>query len=497
MNFVLTVAGQLLGFGTQLLLVPAFLGSWGESLYGDWLALSAASSYLAMTDMGMQVYVINYLTQLHVQDKHGEYHEVLHSALMLYGVLTAGVFVLLVGACVLPWRDWFNGHEMQPGSALGVVVTLGIGAVVGVWSGFIGALHRVFGAPHRVTAISVATRGSTLLATIVVLQLREGPVVLALVQVAILLASFAWSVMDVSLHNRVSLLTIRFGNWGRARSLLAPSLLFALLALASSLTIQGTVLVASSLLGPLAVTAYATSRTLANVIRQATNTLGLVAWPEFTRLEARGQSGALTSSYGLLLKVCSTLAVWLGAILWFEGAFLYRQWTRGAATLDQELLRYLLGHVVLHTPAAAATIYLIAINRYRQLAMLSFVQGVLTVGIALLLCWGQGVPGLGLALLLGEAPIAAALIPRWADEAMGNQQPRRFVHIYLPLIGSCALVAGVGTLCGARLPEGFPRLALATVATLVASVTAGWLWLNSDERRLIVRVGHKLSSRSG
>ncbi|MBX6360147.1 MAG: hypothetical protein IRZ03_08715 [Acidobacterium ailaaui] len=48
--------GQIITVLTQLLLPPAFLHAFGESLYGQWLALSAAISYLITFNYGLQTY---------------------------------------------------------------------------------------------------------------------------------------------------------------------------------------------------------------------------------------------------------------------------------------------------------------------------------------------------------------------------------------------------------------------------------------------------------
>jgi hypothetical protein len=49
-------ASQVISLLTQLLLPPIFLHNYGVTLYGEWLALSAAIGYLATVNYGIQTY---------------------------------------------------------------------------------------------------------------------------------------------------------------------------------------------------------------------------------------------------------------------------------------------------------------------------------------------------------------------------------------------------------------------------------------------------------
>ena len=46
-------ASQVISLLTQLLLPPIFLHNYGVTLYGEWLALSAAIGYLATVNYGI------------------------------------------------------------------------------------------------------------------------------------------------------------------------------------------------------------------------------------------------------------------------------------------------------------------------------------------------------------------------------------------------------------------------------------------------------------
>src|SRR5271165_5191820 len=61
------VTGQGVSIFTQLLIPPLFLLRFadGKAVYGEWIALSAAVSYLGSLNYGVQTYAANQMTILH------------------------------------------------------------------------------------------------------------------------------------------------------------------------------------------------------------------------------------------------------------------------------------------------------------------------------------------------------------------------------------------------------------------------------------------------
>src|SRR5207302_6410194 len=93
-QFAVNNAGQLVTVVTQLLLPPAFLHSYGVALYGQWIALSAAISYLTTFNYGLQTYANMQMT---IHYNRGELRECLE-------VQSAGLRILLAtffGFCVV------------------------------------------------------------------------------------------------------------------------------------------------------------------------------------------------------------------------------------------------------------------------------------------------------------------------------------------------------------------------------------------------------------
>src|SRR5580698_4025993 len=94
-------ATQVVSLLTQLLLPPIFLRNYGVTVYGEWLALSAAIGYLSTVNYGIQTYTNMQMT---IHYSRGEVEEcvivqsgglvMLLSILLALGVMLSSIFAM-------------------------------------------------------------------------------------------------------------------------------------------------------------------------------------------------------------------------------------------------------------------------------------------------------------------------------------------------------------------------------------------------------------------
>jgi O-antigen/teichoic acid export membrane protein len=325
-----------------------------------------------------------------------------------------------------------------------------------------------------------------LIATIVGLLARLNIVALAMLQMLVPLITLVWATIDHRVRYQRPLFSFAHADWRTARAMVAPSALFAFVSMANGIVIQGSVLFVSSTLGPTAVTVFATSRTLANTVRQGVSLLHGVAWPEFTRLKARGEENSLANAHRLLVKLSCVAAVAVVSGLWFNLDELFQLWTGKQAAYNEQLLRLLLAHALLQTPWWSSAVLLTATNHHRTLALLFLAQGALTAIVVPLMLRLIGMSGVGVALLVVDVPLFGYLVPAWAQRLAGETAAAYMRSIY----GGLALVSG-GVIGAAWLLDQVPgngttRAALLASAVSMLAGVGGWLWLQRDERELIV-----------
>src|SRR5215470_14929271 len=285
-----------------LFLVPLYLKYWSASLYGEYLALSAAVSYFASLDIGMQQAAINRMTKAYAKGDLQEYKSVQHTALAFYLVLAIGGTVLAAAIFqVMPISRWIGLKLTTPATARLVLVLL--------------AAYLVASMPMRLVWATYQTMGN----------LARSQWIANLQQVLVLLLSAAVIFSAGGLLSTASaqLLTVPlvtgfvlFGLWHRCpesfpgvtqarlsilKELAHPSLLFALLLVSNLIAFQGSTLLISATMGSVAVVLLSVSKAIIDVIRQALYSITLALCPEFARMEALGEFENLRRTHRLVL----------------------------------------------------------------------------------------------------------------------------------------------------------------------------------------------------
>src|SRR5271169_407348 len=108
------VTGQGVSVFTQLLIPPLFLHRFanGIAVYGEWISLSAAVSYLASLNYGVQTYAVNQMT---IHRNRGELEEcraVQASALRLLQWMMLAMLPVAGVIAILPVADWLHLHNL-------------------------------------------------------------------------------------------------------------------------------------------------------------------------------------------------------------------------------------------------------------------------------------------------------------------------------------------------------------------------------------------------
>jgi len=489
-------AGQLLGVVHQLVLVPVFLRAWGEGTYGDWLAATAVAGYLSLSNMGVQNYAVNRMMQERARGDDAALRRSMAATWGLYArIVGGGALVVALIGMLLPWSSWFDGHEMPASVARSVAVVSGVGVLLGVGTGFVTATHRIFDDAPRWSFQDTLVRFGTLVFTILFLAAGLGPVPLSVALVVLQVVAIGGFLTDAVRRNPV-VRPSGAPDPAAMREFLVPSLLFLLLQVASGLTVQGTLIVASAALGGAAAAAFATVRTLVNVVRQALQLVGNAVWPEFTRLGSDGGDG-LARFHVLLVKVTCVIAASLVPAFVFAGPALHAAWTGGRASMDVPLLHWMLAGMAGAAPWLASSVVLVATNRHRGYALLGLVQGVLAISLAALLAPRLGTVALGMALTSTELVTFGVFVPYWAQRASGG----RFSDYARDIYGPYVVVLGAA-LCAAwgawAVTEGLTlpvRIAVPFVTSGTTAVLLSVLWFGPGERTFVRRLAGRGWSR--
>jgi O-antigen/teichoic acid export membrane protein len=485
-------AGQFLNIAGNLALVPLFLSRWPTSVYGEWMALSAVVAYFGVTDLGMNSAAGNAMTAAYACGDLKRYRYLQGSAIAFYiGMALSMSLLFAILVIFLPVPAWIGIRQIPSSMASPVIWLM---ATTILWQMPTAQLRCIY----RTTGDLASTQWfwnlqfiGTLAVTATVLLLHGGVLDLALWGTAptILVAGAIWFGLRRS-HPELlpSLSGARFAG---IRELLGPSLLFGLIMLSMALTLQGPVLIVSRALGGAAVALLVTTRTLANVLRQAIGALQAALWPELTRLGALGAEQTLQFAHRIFTLSAVILSAAFAGALWFEGPGVISIWTRGKLTPDTWLLRFFLVALVLQAPWLASSLFAIANNRHRRLAYSYAASATLTLAAILTLIRPLGLIAVPLGAIVGEALASYHFVVKDACHVLHVDYPRFALRIWVGVaVISCA--AWCAGYLGHRIAVGPApfRWAEAGALTIGASFLAAWsLVLKRDDRpRLLVWV---------
>jgi O-antigen/teichoic acid export membrane protein len=271
------------------------------------------------------------------------------------------------------------------------------------------------------------------------------------------------------------------------KTLIKPSLLFALIMAAAAIGLNGSVILVARMLGGAAVAVVVTTRTLANVARTIPTILCWALWPELTRLDAVGDKGGLRTGHSLLVASYMWISIAFVGAFWFEGQGLIGLWTRGHLSAEPWLIRTFLLYTLCQAPWMASSMLAGATNRHRTMAWCQFyaaVAGVLFVALLLPRLKLIAVP---LGLLAGEA-IACYHFVIADGCALTNTPYRGFaIRTWLTLLFVTAFTLAMSALAH-RLPIASLPLRAAAAGTVsgIAATAGVWkLFLHDSERRLL------------
>jgi O-antigen/teichoic acid export membrane protein len=323
------LTGQGVSLATQLLVPPLFLHRYasGMEMYGEWIALTAAVSYLGTLNYGIQNYANN---QMAIHYNRGELDEakaVQASALRLILIVVVSLAVLGGTILLMPVGGWLGLRHVSSAAASLTMYLMLLQLVVSMLFALLANSYMVIGQAHRGQTWQNAQRLAAVFAISGFVWVRASFPVLAATQLAAMVVFTLMVLVEIRIKAPVLLPSLRYGTTKQMLSVLKPSAYFGLLSVSGFLTWQGPVLIIEKILGPSAVAVFALSRTVFSMGRQLlavasysigqdiTHLVGKKNWPQLRRLYGLSEKVVLflipSSTVGTLLICPFLFTVWL------------------------------------------------------------------------------------------------------------------------------------------------------------------------------------------
>jgi O-antigen/teichoic acid export membrane protein len=415
--------GQIINLATRVLLPPLFLRAWGADVYGEWLVLSSFVAYLSLTDMGGQTYIVNRLTQAYAQQDFSLFRRVLHTGLAIFLFMPTAVFLLFTSAILI----------VPPESILPILKT---DHQIVVWVLAILAFQFVFSLPQGVLlgiyrAVGLLPRGAMLANLIPFLQLALMAAALWLGSGMALIAGLQMlpyplvALIAVWELNRrfpqFSLLSLKGAEYSMGLTFVKPSLHFLSIQITQTFSIQGMILVVATVLSPIQVVVFSTTRTVVASMRQLLNLIANTAWPEMTRLDAQQDVDGLYTLFRAVLRSSLFLAAVLASIFHFFGGAIYHLWLGSEVKYEQVIMDLFLVYFLQLVFWVSCSHLLTSTNRHHSLSKILLAASALTIVLALVGGRYFGLQGVIIGMILGDL-----ILPFWCVPYLLNRYQARF-----------------------------------------------------------------------
>ena len=320
--------GQGVSIFTQLVIPPLFLLRFadGKAVYGEWIALTAAVSYLGSLNYGVQTYAANQMTIHRNRGELAECRMVQASALRLLQWMMLALLPLAMIIALIPVADWL--HLRHVNNAEGRLVldlfllqlfSMMIFALLANSFMAVNRAHRGINWMNTLRLLSTVALG-------VLVWIRSSFAVMAASQIAVTILCVALVVLDLRLTAPEVAPSLGLARNDVARGMIRPSWHFSVLSLAGFLTWQAPVVLIQRILGPVAVTVFALTRTVFTMSRQLLSVTSQSIAPEVTGLVGRKDWKGLQRLYDLSERVVLLLVPTISVATLLASPWLLAVW---------------------------------------------------------------------------------------------------------------------------------------------------------------------------
>ena len=330
-----TALGPVVTAAIQLGPVPLLIHAWGAAKYGDWLLLSAIPSYLSLTDLGFGDASGSDMT---VRVAAGDREGALRTFQSSWALFVAVSLIVILFACGsvwwIPWQHWFHLSSLSSNRAATVILILAVYTVVAQQTGILESGFRCDGNFAVGVFCVTMLRLVEAICACAVGMLTNSLAYMALTYlVARCLGLAGYSLL---LRRRSAWLSLgfRYARVSTIRELIPPAAGFIAFPLGYAISLQGFTILIGSLLGPLAVTAFSTLRTLSKLNYQVMGTIGWAVWPEISTAFGSGKVSLARLLHRRACQAALCTALVGGVGLWILGPFIYQVWIRSAVPFN-------------------------------------------------------------------------------------------------------------------------------------------------------------------
>jgi O-antigen/teichoic acid export membrane protein len=485
-------------------LAPFVVRSLGDEGYGYWALILTATSYFLRLDLGIQSAVGQYISR-HLADGDGEQlNDKTNSALTVLLILAAAI----LGACAAgsyAFPSFFRVAEGSAGSVRAAFVLMGAAAAAklpfSVFQAMLVGRERF----DILSGVTVGVRIVNALLVVWTLKAGNGPLGLAVVMASTQFCEGA--ILVAAARRAVPQIRIRLFHFRAAafRELFAFGAFNFLINLAAQLGNGFWAVILARVWGPGHVTGFSIGYEVIPYLVGVANAATLPLLHGIIPLDVRGDGEGFRRMYVYGTRYFTAFICAMGVNLLLLGERFIGLWMGEKWLADDPygssgtvLVLLALANIASHSSAVAQQI-LFARRKNRLFALMTSLQTLAIVGLALVLVPRHGILGMAVAMLLPLAGIEGGVIPFLAAVHARAQAREYWTRGILPNLMVSGAVFAAGTWALDWLPgDGWWGLILAGACVTAAQAAGTWSFIltREDRARLTVTLRARWASFS-
>jgi O-antigen/teichoic acid export membrane protein len=388
----------------QVVTVPVLIHAWGTRTFGEWLVLSSVPAFLAMSDWGFENAAGNEMTvELSTGNREGALG-VYQTLWLFVTVISAGIVAAVGLTAIFFPSAWLRLGGVRSDINAGAITAILVAHVAVTLQG--GLIRSGFRSTGRY-ALGVVFQNIIRLAegsaVILTALLGGDPVRAALSMLAVRAVMTLISERQMRKPADWLRVGVRHASTARLRALLPGTAGMMAFPLGFALSLQGMVTLIGIMMGPVAVVAFATVRTLSRLVFQLAGVISSSTLPEVSFAFANGHVNLARSLHRRGFQSVGWLTILLSGWLAVTGGWVLRTWTRGAVQPEPYLIYAMLLVAIGDSLWTASSMIALGAGKYHSVSGLYVLTTALSLLIAGLLLPLVGIMGAPVALLIGTA----------------------------------------------------------------------------------------------
>ncbi len=478
---------------SQISIVPIALYAWGKIRYGEWVVLTGLVSFVKLTDLGLQTFVVNRLCASFARNDRKELQHTLSSAIQVQFPLVSALLLLIASALLIfPLDRVLNLRTIGGWELFAVALLMATELLIGVPMGIIAGVYRATGHLARAGLIGACQQFILIGCTLVLITMRVGFASVVGARVGVGLIFSLLIVWDLNRLYPWLNLSGASGRWRDGVKMIGPGLFFLAIPLADYLSNQFTLMVLQRSLDGGEVSRLATHRTVVNLAQMVSALLLNVVWFELTAFHARAQHEQLIKLHRSLAKLNLWLVGTVTLIMLPCVSWIYPSWTAGRLTVDKWTLVFLVVRMLVLGMWSSSMTLLLAINRQQSVALVLLLTATMTGILAVALVPVMGISGAALAALAGDLCVAAWLVPTIACREIGDSLAGFLGETIPAIVMGIGIPIVVGLAIWFSLPTPLIRYLLAIPLSLGIALVLMWRQLAPYEHQLVAHLYRKV-----